>query len=94
MLRQQFDITELFPAGSHATDVLDAIRTYQERSLQVEIYFRGINQSDPSIQRDMLQFVEDITALPPFERGPPLCWVRDFHLLRQTEYCTSVWWKI
>jgi hypothetical protein len=89
-MRQQFDITELFPAGSYATDVLDAIQTYQERSLRVEIYFRDVNQSDPSIQGEMLQFVNEITALPPFEEGPPLCWVRDFQLLRETDYFSVV----
>lgn len=86
LLTQEFDVTELFPEGSYCTDVLDAIQVYQERSLQVEIYFRDIDQSDPQIQEQMLDFVNEVAALPPFEQQPPLCWVRDFQQLQQTEY--------
>ena len=90
LLTQEFNITELFPTGSYASRVLNAIQTYQERSLQVEIYFRNVNQSDPVIQSQMLQFVDDIKAMASFEQGPPLCWVRDFQLLRETEYFSLV----
>lgn len=86
MLTQEFDVTELFPDGSYCTDVLDAIQVYQERSLQVEIYFRDVDQSDPAIQEQMLQFVDEISTLAPFEQQPPLCWVRDFKQLQETEY--------
>ncbi|CAB9528936.1 Pick C1-like protein 1 [Seminavis robusta] len=90
MLTQEFDVTDLFPIGSYATDVLDAIQTYQERSLQVEIYFRDVNQSDPVIQSQMLEFVDQIAELPPFGEGPPVCWVRDFQTMRDSEYFSVV----
>jgi Niemann-Pick C1 protein len=86
LLTQEFDATELFPEGSYVTDVLDAMTVYQERALQVEIYFRDVNQSDPAVQQQMLDFVNEIEELPAFGASPPLCWVRDFQLIRETEY--------
>ena len=86
LLRQEFDVTELFPDGSYCTDVLDKIQVYQERSLQVEIYFRNVNQSDPEIQDQMIAFVDEVAAYNAFGQQPPLCWVRDFRLLKESEF--------
>lgn len=86
MLSQEFDVTELFPDGSYCTDALDKITEYQERSLQVEVYFRNVNQSDPEIQDQMIAFVDELAAYDAFGQQPPLCWVRDFRLLRESAF--------
>jgi predicted RND superfamily exporter protein len=86
LLRQEFDITTLFPTDSYVKDAFDTMHRFQERTITFSILFRHENQTDPEVQKEMISFVEGIQALPAFGAPPPLCWVRDFQLLQETEY--------
>lgn len=86
LMRQQFDVTTLFPTDSYAKDAIKTMRRFQERTITFSILFRHENQADPEVQKEMISFVEDIQALPAFGAPPPVCWVRDFQLLQKTDY--------
>jgi Patched family len=47
-------------------------------------YRRNVDQSDPEIQRQMAQYVEDLAALPEIGAPPAFFWVRDFPLLAKS----------
>ena len=84
MLTQAFDVKELLPDGSYATEALIAMDDYQKKTVAISITFRDVDQSDPFIQGQMLQFIEDVASLEPFGEEPPFCWVRDFQKLKET----------
>jgi len=84
MLKQAFEATDLFPVGSYVTAAIDAMKEYQERTVMIEIMFRGVNQSDPVIQQQMIEYIDDLVELPPFGAQPPYCWVRDFQSMKDS----------
>jgi Patched family len=43
-----------------------------------------VDQSDPEIQRQMSQYVEELAALPEIGQPPAFFWVRDFPLLAKS----------
>ena len=90
LLTQEFEVTELFPEGSYVTNALENLYANQERTIAAEITFRHVNQSDPIIQQQMMDFIEDITELPPFGVPPPICWVRDFQAMRETAFFDTI----
>ena len=90
MLKQEFDIKDLFPKGSYATKALTTMNKFQERTVSIEIIFRDINQSDPDIQQQMIDFIDDITALAPFGAPPPFCWVRDFKAMEDSSFMDAL----
>ncbi|CAB9526306.1 Pick type protein homolog 1B [Seminavis robusta] len=78
-LTQEFDFADLLPADSYVKDFLYSIETYTTRVLGVGIYFRGDHdQMDPDMQRQMKNYVDELSALPQFIDDPPFCWFRDF----------------
>lgn len=48
------------------------------------VYFRNVDQSDPEIQRQMRDYVDDISALPQVGQPPEFCWVRDMHSILES----------
>lgn len=87
LLTQEFDFNDLLPADSYVTDFMTAMESYTSRLLAVGIYFRGdFDQMDPDIQRQMNQYVDEISALPQFADSPPFCWFRDFETFMESDY--------
>jgi predicted RND superfamily exporter protein len=86
LMKQEFDVTTLFPADSYVKDAINTLHRFQERTITFSIVFRHENQADPEVQKQMISFVEDIQAMPAFGAPPPVCWVRDFQLLQKTDY--------
>ncbi|CAB9519465.1 Pick C1-like protein 1 [Seminavis robusta] len=76
LLRQEFQVTELVPSDSYVVSFLDAFSSYRSRSLPVYAYFRFVDQSDPGMQEQMVQFIEDLGELDQMA-DPPFCWIRD-----------------
>ena len=50
---------------------------YAALALTFEVYFRGVDQSDPKIQQQMRDFVYELSAMPQINRDPDFCWVID-----------------
>ena len=47
--------------------------------MQMTLYFRNVNQSDPEIQNEMREYIAAMSSLPQIEHLPDFCWVRDLH---------------
>ena len=57
---------------------LQALDDHYSLTKPFEVYFRGVNQSDPDMQQQMRDYVNELAALPQIGEDAPFCWVRDF----------------
>ena len=88
---QHFDVAELLPSNSYVKDFLYSIETYTSRVLGVKVYFRGdINQLDPEVQKQMNDYIDDLSALPQFADEPLLCWFRDLEDFKKTQLAQNL----
>jgi Patched family len=91
LLTQHFDFADMLPAESYAKDFLSSIETYTSRVLGVKIYFRGdMDQLDPSTQKEMNDYIDELSGLPQFADEPLLCWFRDLDHFRSTKLAQSM----
>ncbi|CAB9499474.1 Pick C1-like protein 1 [Seminavis robusta] len=81
LLQQEFKPSDFLPEVSYAADFLDASDLYTNRKLQVLAYFRDVNQSDPQVQQQMIDYINNLAALPQVQATPELCWITDFQKL-------------
>lgn len=79
LIRQKFDLTDMMPGGSYMGDYIDAQDAYSSRKqVKVGIYFRDVDQSDPEIQTQMEDFVEDlVNRMDVIPNEPDYFWLRD-----------------
>lgn len=85
-LIQSFRPAEFMPDDSYAADFLFAIENYFDRSLRFPAYFRYVDQSDPKVQDQMLDFIDKMVEIPAFGVEPEYCWIRDFRQLKDGEF--------
>lgn len=81
LLEQDFKVRDFVPSDSYATDFLDAIELYTNSVMRMSVFFRHVDQEDEEMQDQMLQYLDDLAALPQFSEDPMGCWVRDFRTL-------------
>jgi len=91
LFEQRFDVTELLPAGSHIQSFLDSAKAYSTTTRTMAVYFRNMNQSDPMVQEQMINYIEDITTdlNPVGGQSPAFCWFRDIQLLMNGDLSTD-----
>jgi len=78
-LTQEFDFTDVVPSDSYVTDFWDSFQEYTPQSgIRPEVYFRDVDQSDPSVQDQMEAYINDLVGLEQVERQPTFFWLRDF----------------
>jgi len=82
LLEQDFRPSEFLPDDSYAYAFIDSSSEYTTQKLQVKVYFRHVDQSDPEIQRQMIEYMEDLEAMPQVNRTADFCWVRDFQKMK------------
>jgi hypothetical protein len=58
----------------------------------MEVYFRDVDQSDPEIQQQMRDYIDELAALPQIGEDPPFCWVRDFCRLKEDFFDDQYAW--
>ena len=81
-LTQDFQAAEFLSDDSYALGFNMAGQLYREYSIRVPAYFRFVDQSNPEVQQQMQNYIDDLAALPQFGREPEICWFRDFQKLR------------
>ena len=74
-----FLLADYVPKDSYTQPFLQALDEYSNFVVAMGVYFRGVDQSDENIQRQMLQFVDDLSALPQVGQQPDFCWIKDMH---------------
>ena len=79
-LTQQFVFTDVLPRDSYVIDFYEAYEQYTDKGdLSAGVYFRDVNQTDPSIQDEMMDYYQRLTDGDDIEGLE--CWVpryRDF----------------
>ncbi|CAB9506450.1 Pick C1-like protein 1 [Seminavis robusta] len=80
LLEQEFKPAEFLPDGSYAFAFIDSLNMYTNRKMGIFAFFRDIDQSDPQVQQQMIDYLHDLGELPQVNaKGTPdLCWVTDF----------------
>lgn len=91
-LGQKFSPTDLVSSDSYTIGFFDAQKNYDPRSLPVRITFRNVDQSDPIIQQQMINYIDELMTLKEFggtdgvdytaekkqqQREKQLCWITD-----------------
>jgi Niemann-Pick C1 protein len=77
LLTQEFIVSEFLPAESYVADYLDAVDDYAMEMVALGVYFRGIDQSNETVQQQMRDYIDDLINLEQLGTPPPFCWVRD-----------------
>lgn len=78
--KQEFNVTEMLPTDSYAKAYLEASDKYGQRGWIVpSAYFRNVDQSDPEVQQQMEDYVNDLVDIDAITTQPPLFWLRHFN---------------
>ncbi|CAB9514752.1 Pick C1-like protein 1 [Seminavis robusta] len=77
LLTQEFIVSDFLPEGSYVADYLDAVDAYAAEMVPLGIYFRGIDQSNETVQQQMRDYIDELMQLEQLDKQPPFCWVRD-----------------
>ena len=78
-LTQEFDFTDVLPADSYATEFFDNFDAYTTQSgVRPIVYFRNVDQSDPTVQAQMEKYVADLQGLQQITDAPVFFWLKDF----------------
>ena len=84
-LIQEFQASDFLPEDSYASSFLYALENYFDQSLRFPVYFRNVDQSDPEVQEEMIQYIDALVGIPAFGAEPDFCWVKDFRRLASGE---------
>lgn len=77
-LTQEFIVSDFLPQESYVSDYLNAVDDYATEMVPLGIYFRYMDQSDPNVQQQMREYINDLMGLEQLDTPPPFCWVTDF----------------
>ena len=77
-LTQEFRVQDYVPEGSHVESFFRNFEEYSTLFRQIGVYFRNVDQSDTEVQRQMLDYVEELSQLRQIGGPPEFFWVRDF----------------
>jgi len=76
---QEFNVSEMLPSDSYANSYLAAADKYGQRGWIVpSAYFRNVDQSNPDVQQQMEDYVEQLVGIDAITSQPPLFWLRYF----------------
>jgi Niemann-Pick C1 protein len=77
-LTQEFRVPDYVPQGSHVEPFFRTFEDYSTLFRQIGVYFRNVDQSDPDVQMQMIDYVEQLSQLEQIGGPPGFFWVRDF----------------
>ena len=78
-LKQEFQFTDVVPTGSYVTGFWDNFDLWTDSSgVRPVVYFRDVDQSDPAIRQQMVDYVKDLVAMEEISQPPVNFWVEDF----------------
>jgi len=84
-LTKDFKVSGVVPEDSYMLRFFDALDDYGQRgSVTPTAYFRNVNQSDPHVQNQMEDFINDLVSMDQIEFQPPFFWLRDFKQFTNT----------
>jgi predicted RND superfamily exporter protein len=76
---QEFNIYDTLSRDSYVTAYLKGLDEYADRGFVVpQAYFRDVDQSNPEIQQQMENFVNELAEMDSIANQPPYFWLRHF----------------
>jgi Patched family len=79
LFRQEFNIYEVLTDDSYVAAYFRGLEKYAERGFVVpRAYFRNVDQSDPDVQDQMENFVDQLVTIDSITSQPPFFWVKHF----------------
>ena len=81
LFTQEFDLSAILPKDSFVKDYLSAMTSHGDRGFVIpSAYFRDVDQSDPEVQLQMENYVDNIVGMNSVTEQPPFFWLRHFRL--------------
>jgi hypothetical protein len=77
-LTQEFNVDDYVPHDSYVASFFSSFEEYSSLFRAIGVYFRDIDASDPVIQQEMHDYVNELAALPQIGAPPEFFWLRDF----------------
>ena len=79
-LTQHFDVNDMVPHDSYMRGYYNSLSSYAtaRTGLPSYAFFRDVDQSDPLVQEQMIQFVNDLAEHGAIAKQPTECWLIDF----------------
>jgi len=79
LLTQEFKVESYVPRGSHVKTFFESFENYSSLFQAIGVYFRDVDQSDPVIQQQMMDYVANLSQMQQIGGEPPqFFWLRDF----------------
>jgi len=79
LLKQKFSYTDVLPTDSYVADFWGKFEDYTgETAISPFVVFRDVDQSDPLVRDQMMEYVNGLVAMEEISLPPEFFWVRDF----------------
>ena len=79
LFKQEFNFLEMLPKDSYVKEYLVSMEKHGERGWIIpSVYFRGVDQSDPEVQQQMEDYINDLVEMNAMSDQPPYFWLRHF----------------
>ncbi|KAL3932659.1 MAG: hypothetical protein SGBAC_010745 [Bacillariaceae sp.] len=86
LLEQKFSYTDVLPDGSYVADFWGRFEDYTGGSaVSPFVVFRDVDQSDPLIRNQMVEYVNGLVKLREVSEPPEFFWVRDFEIFGSSD---------
>jgi len=76
-LSQEFKPDDLVPNDSFVRGYFASMDSYSEATVFISVYFRNVDQSDPVVQSQMMDFISDLSELDQIGQEPEYFWLPD-----------------
>jgi len=78
LLTQEFKVESYVPKDSHVNTFFQTFDEYSSLFRAIGVYFRNVDQSDPLVQQQMLNYVKELSQMEQIGEPPQFFWLRDF----------------
>ncbi|CAB9506138.1 Pick C1-like protein 1 [Seminavis robusta] len=72
LLTQDFKLGDFVPSDSYLRDILYSFESYASVIRPFGLYYRYMDQTDPDIQQQMIDYLEDLETLPEISSSIPV----------------------
>ncbi|CAB9519398.1 Pick C1-like protein 1 [Seminavis robusta] len=86
---QKLDFRDMMPSDSYVRTYYSTLHEYASEYsygvlfLHAQVYFRDVDVSSPEIQRQMIDYIDDLVDMPYMSKGPDYFWLKHFLLFKE-----------
>ncbi|CAB9503372.1 Pick C1-like protein 1 [Seminavis robusta] len=79
LFTQEFNIYKILTRDSYVSAFFKSVDVYADRGFVVpSVYFRNVDQSDPEVQQQMQDYIDDLVKMDSITSQPPFFWLKHF----------------